>query len=43
MTTREARTAGATAKIRLTEATAAVAAQPIDEKASANVATREDT
>src|SRR5579863_1640193 len=42
-TTRNAISAGAMASTRLTDATAAVAAQPIDEKASVNVATREDT
>src|SRR5580704_13711816 len=42
-TTRSAINAGAMASRRLTDATAAVAAQPIDEKASVNVATREET
>src|SRR6202140_4702191 len=42
-TTRSAISAGAMASTRLTDATAAVAAQPIDEKASVNVATREET
>src|SRR5580658_11235821 len=42
-TTRDAKIAGAMANTRLAEATAAVAAQPIEEKASANVATRDDT
>src|SRR3984885_15643733 len=41
--TRSAIRAGAMASRRLTDATAAVAAQPIDEKASVKVATREET
>src|SRR5580704_17949552 len=42
-TTKNAISAGAMASTRLTDATAAVAAQPIEEKASVKVATREDT
>src|ERR1700685_3601148 len=42
-TTRSGISARARASTRLTDATAAVAAQPIDEKASVKVATREDT
>ena len=42
-TTRNASNAGAMASDRLAAATAAVAAQPIDEKASAKVANREET
>src|SRR5580693_6454282 len=41
-TTRSAISAGAMASTRLTDATAAVAAQPIDENASVKVAMRED-
>ena len=43
MTTASAITPGAIASQGLTAATAAVAAQPIEEKASAKVATREET
>src|ERR1700722_5711731 len=42
-TTKNAISAGAMASTRLADATAAVAAQPIDEKASVKVATREET
>src|SRR5580698_8230771 len=43
VTTRNASSAGAMASTILAAATAAVAAQPIDENASAKVATRDDT